>query len=71
MERISGNQNGNHKRAIRRRAVAHYGASSEEGQGFSGEASELIMPGSRLDSSVLVADACAPVGSTARLYFSD
>ena len=38
-----GNQNGNHKHAVRWRAAALYGASSEGGWGW-----KLIMPGSRV-----------------------
>jgi hypothetical protein len=48
LEFYPGNQIGNHNQQISWRGVAHYGASSEGEPGFSGGASALIMPGSRV-----------------------
>ncbi len=59
-----GNQIGNHNQEISRRTVAHYGASSLGKSGFSGGASELIMPGSRVRVPPLLLTSQSLIGST-------
>jgi hypothetical protein len=64
-----GNNVGNINGVISRGSVAHYGASSEGGAGFSGASPALIMPGSRVRVTPLL-HATQPLGRSRSSGFS-